>query len=351
MNVKKATSFILRLVISLGLISYFLITLSRQQGGIGTALGSILDYLRSTRLPFVLVSFSLIFAGLLLMSYRWMLLLKVYSRDLRLRELFTYYLMASFFNNFLPSTIGGDSLRVFKSQKIMGKTAKSVTVVIIERLTGLVALAVIVTVALLARQSVSLPSQGRGNMTFFLSAVLIFFTLLVVLSVPRIARFLLRQTGRILPAFVQRFLQDSYEAVFEYYRYPKFLLGAIMVSIAHQFNMVVYYYFILQAIGQPVAFTECMLKVPVVIFLLMVVPAVNGLGVRTAGFSGLMGLSSAAAMGIEAIDLGIRLMGGAIGGVVFLFHRGHLRAVVPREGIDRNLQSPESIKTENENPV
>jgi|GEM_PF-1073419 len=321
MRISKLTSFLLRLSVSAGLVTYFLVSLSRKHGGIQTALATIVQHLQGTRISLIILAFSLIFIGLFLMSFRWLLLLKVYSREIRLRELFAYYLMAAFFNNFLPSTVGGDSLRVMKSQKLMGKTSKSVTVVILERLTGLVALAIIAFLAFLLKYRTRLLVPSGGNMIIFLLGALVFFLVLITLSVPRVARFLLRRAEKPLPAKLHRFLAECYEAVFEYYRCPRYLAGAILVSLVHQFNMVIYYFFILRGIGVSIGFGDCMLKVPVVIFLLMVIPAVNGLGVRTASFSGLMGLASSKAMGVEAIDLGIRLLGGGIGGMIFLFRK------------------------------
>ena len=50
------------------------------------------------------------------------------------------YLVATFFNNFLPSNIGGDIVRVRDSSHITGSTTASVAVVAVDRILGFGAL-------------------------------------------------------------------------------------------------------------------------------------------------------------------------------------------------------------------
>jgi hypothetical protein len=93
------------------------------------------------------------------------------------------------------------------------------------------------------------------------------------------------------------------------------------VSIVFQLNIIVYYFFIARALHQDPDPVEFMVKMPIVIFLLMTIPAINGIGVRTAGFKGLMGFAPVYALAVESIDLGFRILYGLIGGIVFLFYR------------------------------
>ena len=57
------------------------------------------------------------------------------------------------------------------------------------------------------------------------------------------------------------------------------------------------------------------------IVLLMTIPAINGLGIRTASFKGLMKFPPAFAISGELIDLGMRIGYGLLGGLIFLFYR------------------------------
>jgi uncharacterized protein (TIRG00374 family) len=314
---KKIFKFLLRFAVSAGLLAYFLLSLAKKHGGIGKAARLIFDNLRTVNFLFILIATSLILIGILLASIRWKMLLLVYSRKIALKELFSYYLMAAFFNNFFPSTIGGDALRAYKAKKIMGETTSSVTVIIIERLTGMFALVMISLTGLLLKKFSGIDSLSYNDIIFFLFIAVFGFAVLIVLTIPVVANFFLKKTSKILPAWLHGFLKKSYTAVSLYYRYPKAFLSAVLISLCFQFNMVFYYFFILKAIGLNFGIIECMTKIPLVVFLLMVVPAVNGLGVRTAGFSEFMGIRKDA-FAVEIIDISIRLFVGLIGGLVFL---------------------------------
>jgi hypothetical protein len=68
------------------------------------------------------------------------------------------------------------------------------------------------------------------------------------------------------------------------------------------------------------------MAIPVVLVLVMVIPSINGLGVRTGGFQaflfGMTPAGLAAAASLEVIDVVQRLAYGVVGGVVFALRRG-----------------------------
>lgn len=316
---KKYLSLLLRLVVSVGLIAYFVYVLPRQPGGLGGGLNDLLIAFGDAPLYWLIPAGLLHIVGFTLMSLRWKILLKGQSVDASLGQLFMYNVMAAFFNNFLPSTIGGDGVRVMESKKLTGNTTTSVMVVLIERLTGLMALVLIAGAGLVITFFRS--PENETQAWLLLGLALAIFATIILLAHPKIAPRLLGFTAKFLPKKLQAFLEKAYSAVEIYYRRPGALLAAQAVSIVFQLNMVFYYYLIARALHQdpdPAAF---MVKIPVVIFLLMTAPAVNGLGVRTAGFKGLVGFETVYAMAVETIDLGFRILYGLIGGVVFLFYR------------------------------
>jgi len=68
-------------------------------------------------------------------------------------------------------------------------------------------------------------------------------------------------------------------------------------------------------------FIDFMSKAPMLIFLLMTIPSVNGIGVRTAVFKSLMKFPLPVALAVEVVDIGLRMVLGLIGGCFFLFHK------------------------------
>ena len=100
-------------------------------------------------------------AMLALATWRWRLLLERQGYDAPLRRLSASYLVATFFNNFLPSNIGGDVVRVRDSSRLTGSTTASLAVVAIDRILGFGALYVLAAGRLRARRA-RRARAGRG---------------------------------------------------------------------------------------------------------------------------------------------------------------------------------------------
>ncbi|MGD2086258.1 MAG: lysylphosphatidylglycerol synthase transmembrane domain-containing protein [Candidatus Aminicenantes bacterium] len=316
---KKVLVLLLRLVISFGLIGYFLHLLANQHGGLGEALDKFISAFSSASASWLVPACLLHIVGFSLVSLRWKILLKAQGVNTAYKKLFSFYIMAAFFNTLLPSTIGGDTVRAIESKQLTGNTTTSVMVVIVERLTGLSALVLISAAALFIKIFRS-TAQPQG-VWIFLAVVLGGLFLLVVLVHPRVAPVILGLLKKILPAKIHSWLEQAYAAVNTYYKKPGALLGAFGISIIFQVNMVVYYFLLAKAFHQSAEPVDFMLKVPIMIFLLMTVPAINGLGIRTASFKGLMKIPAANALALEFIDLAFRIGYGLLGGLLFLFYR------------------------------
>jgi uncharacterized protein (TIRG00374 family) len=316
---KRLLVLLLRLAISFGLIGYFLHTLAKKHGGLGEALDQFVSAFSGASASWLVPACLLHIVGFSLVSLRWKILLKAQGVNSAYKKLFSFYFMAAFFNTFLPSTIGGDTVRAIESKRLTGNTTTSVMVVIVERLTGLSALVLISAAALFIKIFKS-AAQPQG-VWIFLAAVVGGLSLLVVLVHPKVAPLILGILKKVLPAKIHSWLEQAYAAVATYYKQPGALLGALGISIIFQLNMVVYYFLIAKAFHQSPEPVDFMLKVPIMIFLLMTVPAINGLGVRTASFQGLMKFPAAYALAMEFIDLTFRIGYGLLGGLLFLFYR------------------------------
>ena len=72
--------------------------------------------------------------------WRWNLLLRAQHVEVPTRTLSESFWVASFFNNFLPSNIGGDVVRIADTSKPAGSKTLATTVVLVDRLLGLFAL-------------------------------------------------------------------------------------------------------------------------------------------------------------------------------------------------------------------
>src|SRR5438067_8467525 len=110
---------------------------------------------------FLALAAALTLAGIVLSTLRWRTVLAALDQPAKLRRLLSYNLAGLFVSNVLPTTIGGDVLRVSRLSKENGETAASFASVVLERLTGWLVLPVITLVGLLVNPGL----RHLGNAT------------------------------------------------------------------------------------------------------------------------------------------------------------------------------------------
>ena len=103
--------------------------------------------IRNTSWNWILLAASLHIIGLLISAYRWQLLLSTQQVRAPIWDLLRSYLIGGFFNNFLPTRVGGDVYRMVDSGKYSGSLLRPAAVIIVERLTGIYGLLLIGVVA------------------------------------------------------------------------------------------------------------------------------------------------------------------------------------------------------------
>jgi uncharacterized protein (TIRG00374 family) len=81
--------------------------------------------------------------GVVLSSWRWKLVLEAFEKRVRLRRLISHTLAGLFVGNVLPSTIGGDVLKISRTGKDIDSNSTAFASVVLERLTGFITLPVL----------------------------------------------------------------------------------------------------------------------------------------------------------------------------------------------------------------
>ena len=91
-------------------------------------------------MPLLLLALGLYGLHVLTNTWRWRLLLDAQGVIVPLKTLAASYLVAGFFNNFLPSNIGGDVVRVRDTARAAGSRTLATTVILVDRGLGLIGL-------------------------------------------------------------------------------------------------------------------------------------------------------------------------------------------------------------------
>src|SRR5947209_14336791 len=110
--------------------------------------------------------------AVVLSTVRWAQVLEALDMPANLRPLVSHTLAGMFVSNFLPSTVGGDVLRVTRLSAANGQRQASIASVVIERLTGFFVLPFISLVALIGNPTLlHLGRASRLSLTLALATL------------------------------------------------------------------------------------------------------------------------------------------------------------------------------------
>ena len=218
-------------------------------------------------------------------TWRWALLVEAQGIDVPRRALFSSYLVATFFNNFLPSNIGGDVIRIRDTGRQAQSKTLAATVVLIDRGIGLFAL---VLVAAVGASAVSTPGRGAvpvpASWLWLGLAIGAGICAPIVMAPAGIARLL--QPLRVLhPEWVEERIARVTQALYRFRSRPAALVGCFGGAVAVQAVLVVFYAAVARSLAIPIPLAHLAVLVPVSFVVQMLPVSMNGLGVREAVFS------------------------------------------------------------------
>ena len=240
------------------------------------------------------------FAMLLVSSWRWNMLLRAQGIVVRLRTLVGSFLVATFFNNFLPSNIGGDVVRVRDTSGPAKSRTLAATVVLVDRVLGLLALVLIAALGATASQ-VSLPAGGPPVQPWVLWTGLVFGGVVSVqaLRAPALVIRLASPLRLLHAEWVDARLARLTAALGRFASSPRALLSSAAGAVVVQALLVLFYAAVARGLHINVSPWHLAVMVPVSFVVQMLPLSVNGFGVREAtfvAFFALAGLPAEAAM-------------------------------------------------------
>lgn len=259
--------------------------------------------------------------------WRWKLLLHTQGYRATMGHLSASYLVATFFNNFLPGSIGGDVIRVRDSSRLTGSTTTSVAVVIIDRILGFGALYVLAVAAYVAAGSSVRGLAGALPALVVLGVV--FGLLAYVFFRPGTARRAVAAVGMSRLPWAQSKFEVVQSAVNVYREEVGAVWTAFLGSVALQALVVYYYYNIARALRIPLPLSACFLMVPLCTLVQALPISFNGWGVRESVFIvyfAQVGLPRESAMAFSLVGAGLMVLLSLSGAVVWT-SRGDLAPV------------------------
>jgi hypothetical protein len=260
-----------------------------------------------------------LYAAILAIStWRWRVLLEAQGYTIPLAHLSGSYLVATFFNNFLPSNIGGDVVRVRDSSRLTGSTTTSLAVVAIDRILGLGALYVLALSAFIMGGPSVRGLAGARSVLVVLG--LVFTFLAYVFFRPGIARRVVSASGLArLPWALKRF-ETVQSAVHVYRSQVHAVWLAFLGSVALQAIVVYYYFTVARALRIPLPLSACFLMVPLCTLVQTVPISFNGWGIRESVFIlyfHQVGLGKDSALAFSLVGAGLIVLMSLSGAIVW----------------------------------
>ena len=285
---KSKYKTILKIFVSLGLVAYLFLKKIDTDELISNF--KLLDW---RFIPLIILT---IIIHYIISSFRWKsLLIHQDSHKVSRWYLFKLYFMGAFFNNFMPTSIGGDVYKVYRLGKKIKDPSIGFSSVFTERFTGILMLFLIGLMALGK-------DLGWGVLVLIVWMVCGFYigvNLLRLLS------------GRFTS------LKKLYDALMVYKDHPKILLFAMFTSLLIQFLSISTQYLTFMALGVKLPIFHALMYFPLITLAGFFIPSINGLGVQDALYDRFFppwmvgdGVAIAASIIYHMIRMSVSLLGG-----------------------------------------
>ena len=258
----------------------------------------------------VAVVFLQIFVGVL----RWRIVSAESGAPLPLRQAMRYNVIGTFFNQTLPSSIGGDAVRLWLVARSGAGWRAATYSIFVDRAVGLVALAIMIVVSLPWSSRLIADAYGRSALTLLDFAALAGGTGFLVIGIlpwPWLKKWWATHHIHACAVIANR-------VIFSARNEPAIVILSFVVHLL----AVVIAWCVVQSIAAPVGFEETFLLIPPVMLITMLPISIAGWGVREATMGlafGYAGLVTNEGINISLLLGAVYFIAGAIGGLVWIF--------------------------------
>lgn len=306
---------ILKATLSIGLLGYLIYLADPLK--IIAVLGNIWT---TGNIIYLVAAFFLFLLSLYVLSIRWQILVSGYGLNIPTTYLFKYYLIGLFFNNFLPTGIGGDVLRIYNLIQYSGERTNSFASVLMERLLGIVSTLILTIISILI-----LHNQFKSNLLllFALALMGLIFLFFSITFNERLIKPIESINNKLLFFRLGERIQKFLDAIRFYSDSKSIFIKILLISLVSQCLIILKVYCLAQALNLEIDLTYMLLVVPITMLLTML-PSINGIGFRDGGYVvllGKIGISKAAALSLSFLTLAIPIIISVSGGLLFMLQK------------------------------
>jgi glycosyltransferase 2 family protein len=282
---------------------------------------------RNASLSWLAVALLLYLANVLAGIWRWWLLLDAQDVRVAPRTLLGSMLVALFFNNFLPSNIGGDVIRIRDTAQAAGSKTLATTVVLVDRALGLMGLVfVAASGATIAAGSLHHGPMPIWPVWLWAGFLICAATAAPVLLAPAGVGRLLQPLTVLHPEWIGDRIEKLTTVLARFRDRPTALIMCFCSAVFVQALGVVFYVAVAYALRINIAPWDLAVIVPIAIVVQMMPVSINGFGVREATFSFYftrVGLPIESALLVSLVATGLTMLFSLSGAAVYISRRQH----------------------------
>lgn len=275
----RPVRFILKAILSAALL---VVLFSRIDAG------RLWDYAGLASPAWLAAALGFFVATILVSAWRWSLLLRAQGVIVPGMRLVASYLVATFYNNFLPSNIGGDVIRVKDTAAEAGSKTRAATIILVDRGLGLMGL--VFVAALGASFGYGGDAASRSGAPVLPWMLWLGFAISAAVSVPTLLK--PEAVGRLLSPlavfsreWVEERLLRMTKALGRFGEEPKALANCFIGAIVVQSLFVCFYVAVAWSMRIDISPWSLAVIVPVTFVVQMLPISINGFGVREATFA------------------------------------------------------------------
>ena len=317
MKKKRHLGFFLQVVVSAGLLAYLFWRTNDGQGP-SDLLDAIPDWDFWT-IFWIVAALALTMLSFVAATFRWSQMVHAIGLRESFPRLFSHFMAGQFTSNFLPTTIGGDIVRIARLRKDVDDSPKSFASVVFERLSGWIALPILILMGFAADSSLrSLGGQSRAAFILALVTLAGLFGVVFVVGHEIVGR----RFSRL------RYVNALHLGLEGLKAHRGDAFGLIGAALAYQLILVLAARCAIEALGiEGVSTTAMMVFLPAVLIAQVLPISIGGFGVREGLFvfflSGLGVADSEATL--FGLMLGILTLLTSLAGVIPLVFGGRKR--------------------------
>jgi uncharacterized protein (TIRG00374 family) len=312
-NRKKTWHVFLRFVISFGLMGAILYYFRAQ-------LPTVFQYLKGTNPLYFVAAVAVFFVSLLTIAYRLRLVIQVHGTKLSVAAAYYVNLIALFFNNVLPSSVGGEMVKAYYLYKVSKGSVSVFSAVVVDRLFGLV------TMLLISISTIFFLDTTQGSHKIMGSIVMLAAgtaTLAFLIFNKRVVDGLCQLHIPLLPAVFLENIREIYRAMYKYREHKGIIGNCFALTVIGQLAYIIVNFLLAKSLAMDIPIGFFFFFVPILL-IMGVAPSVNGIGVREATFLFYLTefTSPEKALALALLTTFFMIFVGIIAGIIYAFKGG-----------------------------